>query len=142
VADTQDSHRDFLVRLVAALGWNQADANEQDILAEILRLREAAGEAGEPRLLSKTETLSVVSVRAFPPLPRDPGEPPFRTTLLLVTTRAGVVEVTGGTEGEEPQHFLIEHPERLLVLAMNEDEARQAYEILGRAIAGWDEDAP
>jgi hypothetical protein len=145
VADRRDRHRKFFIRLLATLGWDQPDAiklkTKSDILAEIRRLREAAGEADQRRRLLDMEMLSVVSVRGIPVGRRDPEKPPSLRTAVWVITKAGVVETSSRENGGEWHHELVEQPMRTIQFLMTDAQAREAYESLGEVIANWNDDA-
>jgi len=144
VPDRRNRHRKFFIRLLATLGWDRPDAiklkRKSDILAEIRRLREAAGEADQPRKLMDMEMLNVVSVLGVPVRRRDPEMPPSLRTAISVVTKAGVVETSSREDGGEWQHELVEQPMRYIHFLMTDAQAREAHESLGKVIASWDDD--
>jgi hypothetical protein len=129
---TRGDDRRFLGDVLAALGWDQPCAvdvkTEAQVLAEIRRLRAAAGESGEGnRPLMDIEHLSVSRVNRV-------GGPEPRPYALWLTTRAGTVETHSQALGSPWRTDFIEHPERNLLLGMDEDQAREIHGILADAL--------
>jgi hypothetical protein len=131
-----DDYRWFLSDVLAALGWDQPSARdvktEAHVLAEIRRLRNEAGENDDGnRPLIDIEHLSVSRVNQV-------GGPEPRPFSLWLTTRAGTVETHSQALGSPWRTDFVEHPERNLLLLMDEHQARQIHDILTKALGRAD----
>lgn len=129
---------DFLHQLKVALGFTDLiPVKEPDIIKEILRLREAAGETDSDRSPFEMEHVTVESLRGVPVGSRDGGPPP-RIFSLWITTKAEHVEQSSQVKGGPWKKDVLELPQRQISFMMGENEAREAHRILDEKIEEWD----
>jgi hypothetical protein len=136
-----EDHRRFLAEVLAALGWDTPDAadykTEDDVLAEIGRLRREAGEEGEYRPLGNHEMIPVESAAGIVLGPGPDGRV-SRLGGLLITTVPGTHTEYHQYRGGPEREVIIEQPRRTLSLMMGEDQVREAHRRLGEQVARWD----
>ena len=140
LTDPAELHRRFLEDLHVALGWERRifTRDESDVVAEIRRLRLAAGEQDESLTRSWMEMLIAESAQVVKPGRPDPMTPRGKAASLWIFTRAGTVEGGEQLEGGEVRTTLTEQPRKSLTILIDEGQVRRIFEELGDLIGGWD----